>query len=1384
MLKKLTEIKKEREEEQQQYVKYIRNLRHIEVKGDGTASFAFDLELKDLTCRIFLYKDGVMIPYSDDMEMKHCLRTVDKKLVFTIKDLMPEDAGVYQVDVEEVNVFSTEFKIPNVDFIVKIQEVKAMEREDALFECVLSQPLPKIGWLAKNVPLENGDKYRITVSDDKLIHRLLIKDCLQLDKGIYTAVAGIKTCSAWLVVEDPGVQFVSGLSNVNALFGQATELSCKLNTEKGDGTWFKEGKQLTNEDGITIAKDGACHKLIINSCQEEHSGKYRFEAHGRKTEAIVTVQDPPRIDSKDLSKFSEPVTVKAGQNATFKLPFAGHEPIKIQWYREGEELQEDTNVKIEKTATYSRLLLSKCQRKQTGEIKIRLKNDFGTTEAVSKLSVLVFPGAPAAPKVVSAFAECITLTWTAPSNTGGSHILGYNLEKRKRGSNLWSAVNPSNEPIQEKKYAVKDVVAGMEYEFRVSAINASGVGEPSVPCDFVTARDPKKSPGKVRDLKVTEATYTSVSLSWTKPVEERGAQDEAKGYFVEIRPAESLEWIRCNTSPIILTSLTVKGLKSMAMYWVRVLATNEGGDGPPQDLDNYILAMPPPVRPRFTDRNLKSFMVVRAGNTVRITVNFEASPVPDVEWLKDGVPVSKRVTISNSDGASQLLIPSSERTDTGTYTIAVNNMVGQETFSIEVRVTDEPKPPGPVELEENVPGTVTVTWEPSPDEKRDDRLHYMVSQRDSTKRTWHMVADRLFNNKFTACNIMAGREYHFRIYAKNDMGMSAPSESPTWGTNRKREKFVLNLPHYKDCDLQSAPSFLVPLKFHTAPKGYECYMSCAVRGNPNPRITWYRNNVSINTNTNYYISNTCGVCSLLILRVGPKDVGEYTISAENALGRAECTTKLSVRADNLMGMQMKMVKLQSFQEEMRKANEKQLGPDGFEHRLHTLEESYALAQKQVGMALATAEQLKTSDLPAQVLTLHTEMKARLAEVQKAAVSAEQLAQLQVSLREKSLEFEEVKQQVEGLAGASTELAQSVEGLSSSLAASEVQLEQKAATVEVLSSQIQTQTSDLLELKKLLANQQIQLEKSMEEIAIVKELLETERIHRSQQANVEEQLSSVHQSLQEQNSAAQNLHTELSAQLESIQSQVSQLDGGDQLDSEATEPGPTEEVAAERALTDEEETPEGAETVLSAEEETIAGAETTASAEEETLPEAEITLSEEQTLPKEDVLTPEDDQIAPVTQEEGLPEELNPVELFEPITEEQTAASEEEAMEVEPIELEELIPEQQPAPSEEEEESSQEVEQENFEAPREVLEEEFVEDQSVEEEDEIQEPEDEETAMEKEYKQTDEPGRSSDGLQLSRRSPEKWAEPAQAQSCDLAQWCNRQSAEEADKESYA
>uniref|UniRef100_A0A3Q2E6V2 Immunoglobulin-like and fibronectin type III domain-containing protein 1 n=1 Tax=Cyprinodon variegatus TaxID=28743 RepID=A0A3Q2E6V2_CYPVA len=973
MLKKLNEKKIEREEEQQKVVEKLCNLKPIELKHNGAAEFEIEMSLKDPTSKVFIFKDGVMIPFDADTEVKHGLKRVGKRFVFSINGVNPEDAGLYQLEVDGVKIFSTELKIPDVDFLVKIQDVKAEEREDAVFQCVLSRPMTKIIWMGKNNPVEQGDKYDVTTSDDMLIHTLVVKDCLLLDKGIYSAVAGLKSCSAWLIVEgedpnmagkkkarkttraggggedllkvaqeqqaklqkerdeliakakekaeeeaaakvkkvskpeehgplipetvigkmlrkakiilNPGVYFTSGLLDVNAVIGTDIELLCQLSSEDCEAIWYKDGKEITVTENIDLVKDKTCRKLVIKNCTEEDAGKYKCEADGRKTEAMVNVEDPPRINPEDLAEFMKPVIIKSGKDASFKLTFVGREPMKIQWYNDGEELMEETNIKIEKSSSHSRLLLTKCNRRTTGEIKIKIKNESGTVEAITHLTVLdkptppqgpvdiiessssciefkwrapkdnggcpivnyilerqqigrnswqklgkigsepkyrdtdidhgrkycyhiraetdqgisemietddiqagtkAYPGPPSAPRIVSAFKDCINLAWTAPANTGGTNILGYNVEKRKNGSNLWGMVNPPDEPIKAKQYAVKDVVEGIEYEFRVSAINMSGAGEPSVPSEFVIARDPK-------------------------------------------------------------------------------------------------------IRPQFTDRKMKNFMVVRAGNSVRINFNFKASPMPVIKWLKDGLPLPKYVTVSNTDTSSQLMIPSSERHDTGIYTIIVKNLVGQETSSVEIRVTDDPKPPGPVELEENVSGTVTVSWTPSPDEKKDDRLHYVVTKHDSVKRTWHTVADHLFNNRFTAVNIMPGRQYKFRIYAKNDMGLSAASQSPIW------EKFLLKLPPSKSCSFEMPPSFSVPLKMHQSPESYECQISCAVTGNPRPYITWYKNNISLNTNTNYYITNTCGVCSMVILHVGPKDSGDYMVVAENPLGRVECSTKLVVK---------------------------------------------------------------------------------------------------------------------------------------------------------------------------------------------------------------------------------------------------------------------------------------------------------------------------------------------------------------------------------------------------------------------------------------------------------------------------------------------------------
>ncbi|KAM3877762.1 immunoglobulin-like and fibronectin type III domain-containing protein 1 [Diretmus argenteus] len=971
MLKKLNEMKKERAEEQAEFVRNLSNLKPFQVRADGTASFEIDMDLIDSSSRIFIYKDGVMMSYTreEEAQLKHSLKQVGKKYTFSMKDLMPDDAGLYQMDVEDVNMFSTDFKIPVVDFLVKIQEVKAMEREDAVFECVLSNPFSKVLWFGKNLPLEEGDKYDIEVSEDKLIHRLVVKDCTVVDKGIYSVCAGIKSCNAWLVVEadksaqtgkksarkttraggsgvdlqkialeqqgklekereeikeqikvakeavaaaapapapsgapavaqpqapkdpEPKHGIISGLGDINALRGKPAELIVKMSTDC-DGSWFKDGEQLTSKSGIRITKDGTSHKLTIKSCDDGDSGLYRFVSGDLNTQGKVTVGDVPDFDPEDLHKFSKPVIVRVGQNAVFKMPFPPQESLVVSWLKDGTEVKDGGGIKIIREPNHSRLLFRDCLRTDAGEIKIQLKNPFGSVEATSQLIVLDRPGPPEGPvEIVETTSSVIEIKWNPPKDDGGSAVTNYIVERQQAGHNLWTKLGDVS--ADKTTFRDRNVTHGKNYNYQIYAENPEGLSDALGTADSVMAgililSGPPGAP------EVVSASKICINLTWTPPVDDRG--EPIIGYQVEKCKKDTNQWIALNplNEPIEGENYAVKDISEGSEYQFRVSAINKSGAGDASPPSEMVCAKNPNMRPCFI--NPDDFMIVRAGNSVRVKINYEAEPPPQITWLKDDEPVSPWINVINTEGMSQLVIPSSKRSDSAVYTIKAKNSVGEATFDIEVRVTEEPKVPGPVALEQTVHGKLVVSWAPSPDQELDDRLYYMVAEHDSSTRVWKTVADRLLSNTYTANNIHSGREYHFRIYAKNDMGLSDPSPSPTWGVNRNRVQMMLKGGNPMEVSFERPPAILVPLKVHMPPKGYQLYMTCAVRGCPTPTVTWYLNNICINSDHNYYITNSFGICSMYILRVRPEDNGEYKVVAVNSFGKAECTTILMIKS--------------------------------------------------------------------------------------------------------------------------------------------------------------------------------------------------------------------------------------------------------------------------------------------------------------------------------------------------------------------------------------------------------------------------------------------------------------------------------------------------------
>ncbi|KAM6165226.1 immunoglobulin-like and fibronectin type III domain-containing protein 1 [Erethizon dorsatum] len=800
--------------------------------------------------------------------------------------------------------FSTKAQGPMGHFSQGLADTEVQQGEAATLSCTLTSDLGPGTWFKSGVKLTTQDG--IILEQDGLVHRLRIAHVQGAQAGKYTFVAGNQQSEATLTVNDPPTVSPDVIEKLKEPLvvkaGKPATVKIPFQSHLPiQATWRKDGAEVfgSSHRGPQVALGDGYTQLCLPSTTRKDSGQYSvtLKSEGGSVQADVTLQviDKPQAPQGPLEVQD---CHRAGVCLSWRPPrdnggwavehymVERRQAGRSTWLKMGES-PEDSNTFTDSSVEQG--------RKYT--YRVRAVTSEGPGEALESEEVLVapeaLPGPPSAPTILSASSQGITITWTAPWGCGSSHILGYLIEKCKKGSNTWTAVN--DQLVPERRCTVADVRQGCQYQFRVTAVAPSGSGEPGPPSDAVFARDPMRPPGPVRDLQVTDTSNTSITLSWVGPDPQVG--DNAQGYLVELCGSDSLQWSPCHGGTVSGTTFTAKGLRPQEGYFVRVTAVNNGGRSQPTALDTLVYATPLTVCPKFLmDSRMKNSLTVRAGDTLRVPVSFEAAPMPEVTWLKDGLPLPKRSVTTMKDGVTQLLIPTASLADSGRYAVVLRDLQGKETtYNFLVRVAAWPQAPGPIHLQENVPGTVTVQWEPSPDEAQGIPVHYTVLMRSSSHGSWQEVADCVHTNRFTLLGVLPGHEYHFRVVAKNELGASRPSDTTQpWCLLRQRDRFTVKTPRYQDPDLSQKPRFLVGLRTHLVPRGCECHMTCAVQGSPRPRVTWFKNHQRLEGHKSAYSTDTLGVCSLVIPSVSPKDGGLYEVVAENPLGQAVSIATLIV----------------------------------------------------------------------------------------------------------------------------------------------------------------------------------------------------------------------------------------------------------------------------------------------------------------------------------------------------------------------------------------------------------------------------------------------------------------------------------------------------------
>ncbi|NXM91747.1 IGFN1 protein, partial [Oenanthe oenanthe] len=796
--------------------------------------------------------------------------------------------------------------VPRCYLNKQLATVRVLKGEPAELSCTVSRDNVAGTWFKDGLKLTSMDG--VVFEKKGLVHKLIINKADDIHAGKYRFEGGDVKTEASIFVEDPpqvDKVLLKNLSSVPTVAKAGEGVKLRIPFE-GRGpiraAWLKDRMELGSDTRVRVDKTDTCTTLSISSCDRRDCGDYKVRLKNDSGVLEINLKlmvidkpQPPAGPIKIVERSADNITIQ------WKPPKDdGGKPVQRYIVERQQVGRNDWETLGETPRSCTSFTTSKVEEDMSYYFRVRAVNAEGVSDALEseevKAAGKASPGAPDPPEIISTSKDTITISWKAPCKSGASQIMGYIVQKRKKGTVTWLPV--TNVPVKDKKLKVPGLKKGVQYEFRVAAVNAAGTGQPSEPSQPACARDPAQSPGQVQDLKVSSSDSTSVTLTWSKPEVQDG--NDVKGYEVEMRPWNSLTWTKCFTLPADSTSCRVQGLQAREKLLLRVRALSDHGPGQALELEACAGAAAPLVSPRLLiDDTVKSFLVIKAGNPIRVKIPFEGSPEPVVTWLKDGLPLPSQAVVSTEDGSTQLLLRAAEFSDSGTYTVQLGDELGKrETFSFQVQIADIPQPPGAIQLEENVPSTVTVTWEPSASEQWDKNLYYTVLKRESQKGLWHVLGDLIYNNKFTFTRLVPGRDYYFRVVAKNDLGASDPSDTvQPWRIWKKKAEFRVKAQEYRGVNQKQPPRFLVPLRSHVVVTGSECHMSCAVGGHPPPKITWYKDSRDLSRDPNYFCTNDFGVCSLVVLGVTKQDEGEYMVQASNDVGRAYSKAFLAIRGN-------------------------------------------------------------------------------------------------------------------------------------------------------------------------------------------------------------------------------------------------------------------------------------------------------------------------------------------------------------------------------------------------------------------------------------------------------------------------------------------------------
>ncbi|XP_064480133.1 cell adhesion molecule Dscam1-like [Ornithodoros turicata] len=472
-------------------------------------------------------------------------------------------------------------------------------------------PPIQLSWLRDGIPILSPRTQGISLGHvDDFISTLVFKSLTEEHTAVYTCLAHNKAASvnysAPLVVYAPPRWRVEPV-DLTAKTSEKVVLDCqadgtpepRVRWKKSAGTPSSEFRTIISSSRMQALVNGS---LVIQEVETSDAGSYMCEAsNGVGLPLYTVVQMSVHAPAKVKQRFLSHVT-RRGQMVTLRCDATGDKPLNFFWMKDGQPIKTFSSPRYmvkDHSAEYSAwsaLEILSAERNDTGTLRCEVSNAFGHDEQTTHLTVQDRPDAPPRPEALNVVSRAVTIIWKSPMN-GNSPVVKY-IVQYKRSVDSWEKhLSEMIAEADQSQVTVQDLHPLTEYNFRVLAENAIGVGPSSDVLTVITEGEVPATPPQ--NVKVAAIGSKKIEVTWRPPPQHLQYGD-IQGYYVGYR-------VQGSADPYVFKTITkssdttvkcvIDNLLRATAYAVVVQAYNEKGAGPLSDeirVQTYEHDPPPP----------------------------------------------------------------------------------------------------------------------------------------------------------------------------------------------------------------------------------------------------------------------------------------------------------------------------------------------------------------------------------------------------------------------------------------------------------------------------------------------------------------------------------------------------------------------------------------------------------------------------------------------------------------------------------------------------------------------------------------------------------------------------------------------------------------------